>query len=161
MIRLCATRKMLLYSQVYKFHQIWDITFFAVCPDPFPYLRKNLTSFPGFVKRGGRVFGRFCLSGHADGTAKTPGASFRVSQKPGKGAFSVVTLRVATLKLPMPSFLRSIENPPAATFGSAVYAAVRRKILKIGFDNRRKRCYISRIMQEKRDNFSFGRWFWR
>ena len=55
--------------------------------------------------------------------AKTPGASFRVSQKPGKGAFSVVTLRVATLKLPMPSFLRSIENPPAATFCSAALSA--------------------------------------
>ena len=52
-------------------------------------------------------------------SAGTSGASFRVSPKTGKGAFSVVTLRVAALKLPLPSFLRSIENPSAATFGSA------------------------------------------
>ena len=52
-------------------------------------------------------------------TDKTPDRSFRVSKKSGKGAFSVVTLRVATLNLPLPSFFRSIENLSAVTFVSA------------------------------------------
>ena len=45
------------------------------------------------------------------GTAKTRAASFCVSQKSGRGAFSGVAAAGSTLKLPRPSFLRSIKNP--------------------------------------------------
>ena len=53
------------------------------------------------------------------GTAKRLGDTFLVSQKSEMGAFSVVTLRVATLKLPIPSFSRFIEKFSAVTFGSS------------------------------------------
>ena len=55
-----------------------------------------------------------------DAPAKSPDHSFCVSKKSGKGAFSVVTLRVSTLKLPLPSFFRSIKNPSVITFGRSI-----------------------------------------
>jgi len=52
-------------------------------------------------------------------TAKSLDSSFGVLQKTGTGAFSVETLRVSTLKLPIPSFLRSASKSFVVTFGSA------------------------------------------
>jgi len=46
----------------------------------------------------------------SDGTAKSPVASFCVSQKPKRGAFSGVAASGSTLKLPRLSFLRSVKN---------------------------------------------------
>ena len=85
---------------------------------------RRLAAFPG-APRPGTFFPFLCLF---DESAKTGCESFRVSQKCEMGAFSVVTLRVSTLKLLIPPFLRSIEIPmPSFLTDPPLFMAVEKK----------------------------------
>ena len=66
-----------------------------------------------------------------DGTAESPAMPFGVSQKSEPGAFSMVTLRVAILKLPVSSFFASHPKSKGAPFASTVWEKERTPIYSI------------------------------